>query len=416
MIKIQHSEKEWCIMNSCSFCGREESHNVQLVEGADGNICRECAEVVIEEFLPLRVKGKKSAFMKPHEIKEELDKHVIGQEAAKKMIAVNVYNHYKRLSATSHIDIQKSNMLLVGPSGSGKTFLIQKLAEILDIPLVIADATQYTIAGYVGKDVESIIEQLLARAKGDVEKAEKGIVYIDEVDKLSSEGAGDKAGMKEVGGRGVQEALLKLIEDQDVDVSTIENGIRKTKTVSTKNILFVFGGAFVGLDKIIKKRTNQNQKRIGFAQQGTNEPTQKKPQNKTSTITSEDLITYGIIPELVGRIPAVATLNPLTEQDLINILTKPKHAVIKQYQALLKMDGVNLKFHKDALTYIARQTMERKTGARGLKGVIESKMYDLMYHVPKRDDLTTITITKEMLENDDWEAFLNNSEKEVVNG
>lgn len=366
-----------------------------LIEGAEAKICKTCAETAIDEFsdlVELNTVTQKT-FKKPHEIKEELDKYVIGQEEAKKILSVAVYNHYKRISGSTRVAIQKTNVLMIGPSGSGKTFIIQTLAKMLDVPFVIVDATSITEAGYVGEDVESILEKLLRNAGGDVAKAEKGIVYIDEIDKIATENAENNSRSKDVGGRGVQEALLKIVEDSEVQLE-IGNGMAKKKvSINTKDILFVAGGAFVGLDKITDGRQSKRTKTIGFA------PMIEKSVEKIldKEITQEDIVKFGIIPELVGRIPMIATLNPLTKEDLSNILTKPKNAILKQYESLFKMDGVKVKFHKDAVQYIADQAIEKKIGARGLRGVIEKKMYQLMFDLPQQENVATFTVTREML-------------------
>lgn len=370
-----------------------------LIEGAEGKICKGCAETAVDEFMErveLTAVSKKT-FKKPHEIKEELDKYVIGQEEAKKILSVAVYNHYKRVQGSSRVAIQKTNVLMIGPSGSGKTFIIQTLAKLLDVPFVIVDATSITEAGYVGEDVESILEKLVRSAGGDISKAERGIVYIDEIDKIATENAETNSRSKDVGGRGVQEALLKIVEDTEVQLELGSGMVKKKVSINTKDILFVAGGAFVGLDKIAESRQkNRQTKTIGFApmiQQTVNQILDKE-------VTQDDVVKFGIIPELVGRIPMIATLNPLTTEDLSDILTKPKNAILKQYQSLFKMDGVKVQFHKDAVHYIANQAIEKKIGARGLKGVIEKKMYQLMFDLPQQEGVKTFTVTKEMLAGD----------------
>jgi len=385
-------------MNQCSFCLKDESEHVVFVEGAEAKICQDCTETALEEFADLvgveTVSGKR--FKKPHEIKEELDKYVIGQDEAKKILSVAVYNHYKRVNNKSKVEIQKTNVLMIGPSGSGKTFIIQKLAQILDVPFVIVDANSLTEAGYVGEDVESILEKLIRKAGGDVEKAEQGIVYIDEIDKIFSENAEGNTRTKDVGGRGVQESLLKIVEDSDVQLESGSPLSKRKSSINTKNILFVCGGAFVGLDKIVKSRQPVNQKVIGFSIPSSNETPSNNLTSDTE-ITQQDIIKFGLIPELVGRLPMLAILNPLTKEDLADILIKPKNAILKQYQSLFRMDGVKVKFHKDAVQYIAEEAIQKKVGARGLKGVIEKKMYQLMYDLPQSEVLDSFTITKEML-------------------
>lgn len=383
-------------MNRCSFCGREEQPNLPLVEGIEGHICKECSDVVNESFEEIigTETAPQHSFKRPHEIKEELDKYVIGQEEAKKILSVAVYNHYKRINMKSKVDIQKTNVMMIGPSGSGKTYLLQTLAKILDVPLMIADATSLTEAGYIGEDVESIIEKLVMKAGGDIAKAERGIVYIDEIDKLATAQTEGTGRIKDVGGQGVQEALLKIVEDSEVQVTVGGNVMNKKRVgVHTKNILFVCGGAFVGIDEMAKKRaTNRTVKHVGFM---TSELPQPKPSD--FEVTQQDLVSYGFIPELVGRIPMIALLNPLTKEDLSHILTKPKNAILKQYQALFRADGVKLKFHQGAIEHIAEEAIKKKVGARGLKGVVEKKMYQLMFELPQMENVKSFTITKEMI-------------------
>lgn len=384
-------------MVKCSFCGVSESKTVPVISGLHGNICKECNETMLSMFEDMsEPKKRTNGLLKPHEIKEELDKYVIGQEEAKKILSVAVYNHYKRLnSRNSNVEIQKSNIIMIGPTGSGKTLLLQTLADIIDVPLVIADATSLTEHGYIGDDVDVLIESLLIKANNDVKRAEKGIIYVDEADKIATLSDAEGRG-KDAGGRGVQEALLKMIEGSQINVTIGANVATKQRvSINTKNILFVFGGAFVGLDEIIKKRTNpKNQAQtIGFAPKSTT-PQKTTLQNE---VTHQDLIEYGFIPEFVGRIPLIATLNPLTKNDLSDILTKPKNSILKQYQELFLMDGVKLKFTKDAVDYIANEAIARKVGARGLKSIIEKSMYELMYKVPQHEDVKQITISKEMI-------------------
>lgn len=394
-----NGEGSYYNMNYCSFCQREEEEALPLAEGAEGKICNECAEIVMEE-LQERISTIQNSsgkiFKKPHEIKEELDKYVVGQEEAKKILSVAVYNHYKRINRKSKIDIQKTNVLMTGPSGSGKTYILQILAKILDVPFVIVDATSITEAGYVGEDVESILEKLVEKAGGDIEKAERGIVYIDEIDKIATENADSNTRTKDVGGRGVQESLLKIVEDSEVQIDLGSPLAKKKSTINTKNILFVCGGAFVGLDKIVKQRTsNSETKTIGFSTAPVKSSPPTLPVN--ADITQQDVIKFGLIPELVGRIPMIAVLNPLTQEDLSNILTKPKNAILKQYEALFRQDGVKVRFNKDAVQYIAEEAISKKVGARGLKGVIEKKMYQLMFDLPQYENIKTFTITKGML-------------------
>jgi ATP-dependent Clp protease ATP-binding subunit ClpX len=377
----------------CSFCGREESPQLPLIEGAVASICKECAKICLEEMQTTQYTTSKRG-LKPHEIKEELDRYVIGQEEAKKLLSVAVYNHYKRIGSKSKIDIQKSNIMIVGPTGSGKTYLLETLASVLDVPLVIADATTLTQAGYIGDDVETVLEKLLMRANGDVRKAEQGIVYIDEIDKIASYEVGGRKRAKDIAGQAVQESLLKMIEGSEVHVNVGSHAMMKQKVVlNTKNILFICGGAFVGLEDILKKRTSGNAKTMGFIAA----PSSTIVDDYDKEVNQQDLIEFGFIPEFVGRIPVTAVLNPLRKEDLIDILQKPKNAVLKQYQALFKMDGIKLSFHKSAVEYIAEEAMKKNVGARGLKGIVEKKMYDLMYYLPQQEEINSFTITRDML-------------------
>lgn len=379
----------------CSFCGREENHQLPIIEGAEASICKECAETCVDE-IQVTSQTPVQHGLKPHEIKAELDKYVMGQEESKKLLSVAIYNHYKRIESKSKVDIQKTNILITGPTGSGKTHVIQTLAKILDVPLVIADANSLTQAGYVGDDVETILEKLIIKAKGDIRKAERGIVYIDEIDKIASYQVEGRKHSKDISGQAVQESLLKIIEDSEVHLMMSGGNphAKQRVIINTKNILFICGGAFVGLEDIIKKRsTGTTAKTIGFVTTTTQTPT--KPQEKE--VMAEDLVAFGFIPEFVGRIPVVASLNPLTKEDLMDILLKSKNAVIKQYQALLKMDGVKLTFHKGAVEYVAEEALKKKVGARGLKGILEKKMYDLMFLIPQHKGVDTFLITKEMM-------------------
>jgi len=387
------------VNNECSLCGTSDKET-KLIEGVDGFICYNCAESSVEAFQDMDIENKLTGinFLRPHEIKAELDKYLIGQDEAKKIFSVAVYNHYKRINSQSKVSIQKSNILLTGPTGSGKTYMMQTLADILNVPIYIADATSLTQSGYVGNDVETILENLLLRANGDIERAEKGIIYIDEIDKITSKNSNGQRNSLDVGGEGVQQSLLKIIEDSEVHLKVGKNVYEKRKVVmQTKNILFVCGGAFVGLEDIIKKRINNKDNiTIGFA---TNVIKTDESISVTNEITEQDIINYGLIPELVGRIPVITTLNPLTRQDLADILVKPKNSIIKQYQALLKMDGVKVTFDASAIDYIAEEAIRKNTGARGLKSVIEKRMYDLMFDLPQNNDITDYIVTKETLLN-----------------
>lgn len=385
----------------CSFCGTTEDTNVKLLEGAEANICQSCAVLSLEEFEEIQETSitKENTFMKPHQIKEELDKYIVGQDEAKKILAVAVYNHYKRINKTSKVDIQKTNIMLIGPTGSGKTYLMQTLATILNLPIVIVDSTSLTEAGYIGDDVESILEKLLQKAEGDVKKAEKGIVYIDEIDKIANRTSEGRKNTRDISGQGVQQALLKMVEDSEVHINISGSVTSKRKVaIQTKNILFVCGGAFVGIEELVKKRIEPKKtSSIGF--QTETEQTDGQLVDMEKDITQQDIVDFGFIPEFVGRIPVVAVLQQLSKEDLSNILTKPKNSIIKQYQALFRMDGIKLTFHKNAIDHIVEEASRKNVGARGLKGVIEKRMYDIMFELPQQEDVTSYTITKELLVN-----------------
>lgn len=388
----------------CSFCGKTQDQVTRLIAGPGVYICDQCVELcseIMEDEMTQKAEqvdnDTEINLLKPKEIKDFLDEYVVGQDDAKRALSVAVYNHYKRVLSAKDMDveIQKSNIIMVGPTGSGKTFLAQTLAKILNVPFAIADATALTEAGYVGEDVETMLRTLLQNADYDIESAQRGIVYIDEIDKISRKGE-NMSITRDVSGEGVQQALLKIIEGTISEVPVTDSRKHphgETVKIDTSNILFICGGAFDGIDKLIGKKETHSS--IGF---GANVVNNQRTIADLSMVEQHDFVKYGLVPELIGRLPIITVLNPLSENDLVRILTEPKNAITKQYRELLSMDGVKLEFEDEALRKIAELAIKKKTGARGLRSIIESAMQKIMFDIPNMSGAKKVVVTTDCVE------------------